>query len=307
MSVVCKKYTLADYDRVSRFFRELYLTSKNVPYWLPQRFEYAEYLVSPLNKDRGTLIDWKETIYLWEVDNSQIVGFLCSEDPDENIFISTLRDFNYLEKEMIEKGENIVRNLLQKQTIKIWCEEYNQLRQSFLLDKGYKKDAEVEYLNWKDLEEQIPVFEMPKGYVIHDMTDETGLDLQHKIDRLTGAFDSKTYPLEIYRIMQKGPSYQKNFDLYTTDSEGNVTSFCIVWYDKELNIGYFEPVATDANHRKKGLGRATLNIGLQRLKKKGAERAFVGSSGDLRKAFYNASGFTQRITIHPWVKELIPR
>jgi GNAT superfamily N-acetyltransferase len=133
---------------------------------------------------------------------------------------------------------------------------------------------------------------------------EDGLDLQHKIDRGTGAFDSATYPAWIYRRMQTGPSYRKDLDLYTTDSEGRVMSFCTIWYDRELNVGYFEPVGTDASARRRGVGRATLNAGLRRLKEAGADRAYVGSSGDNRWAFYNASGFPDSAAFHPWRREL---
>ena len=41
-----------------------------------------------------------------------------------------------------------------------------------------------------------------------------------------------------------------------------VTSFCIIRYDEELNIGYFEPIGTDVNHRRKGLGYARYMSGL---------------------------------------------
>jgi len=93
-------------------------------------------------------------------------------------------------------------------------------------------------------------------------------------------------------------------DLYSTDIDGNVSSFCIIWYDEELNIGYFEPVGTDANHRYRGLGKATLNAGLKCLMQAGASKAYVGSVGDDRRSFYNAAGFTNSVFFHPWMKEL---
>jgi GNAT superfamily N-acetyltransferase len=149
--------------------------------------------------------------------------------------------------------------------------------------------------------------QMPEGYCLHDMTSEEGLDLKQKIASMTGAFDSEPYPLDIYRNMQCAPSYRKEFDLYTTDSAGNISSFCIVWYDSELNLGYFEPVGTDFKHRRKGLGAATLNAGLIRLIKSGTGRAYVGSAGDDRRSFYGAAGFTESAAFYPWVKELRPR
>ena len=93
-------------------------------------------------------------------------------------------------------------------------------------------------------------------------------------------------------------------DIYSTDSDGNVTSFCIIWHDEKLNTGYFEPVGTDKNHRHKGLGKATLNAGLRHLMQAGVRKAYVGSSGDDWKALYYAAGFTHSVAFHPWMKEL---
>jgi hypothetical protein len=305
MIVACSRYNSNDYDRVFNFFRNLYRNSNNVPFWLPARWEYAEYFVSPLHKYRGTSIDWKETVYLWETDSGVITAVLCSEHPDDNIFINTLPEFKYLEEEMVSVAEEkIISKTLQKTRINIWCQNGDTYRESILRKRGYEKQNEVEYLNWRDLDKPLTEVKMPDGYTLHNMVNEEGIDLKHKIMQMTGAFNSETYPVEIYRNMQSSPSYRKKFDLYTTDNLGNVISFCIIWYDLELNIGYFEPVGTNAAQRRKGLGRATLNAGLNCLKQDGVSKAYVGSYGDDRMSFYNASGFTNRIAFHPWSKEL---
>jgi GNAT superfamily N-acetyltransferase len=305
MSISYRKYSLNDYDRAENFLRDLYHKSDVVPFWLPARWEYAEYLVSPLMKHRGLSIDWKETIYLWEANNGEIVAIVCSESPDENIFLHTKPEYRYLEEEMVGIAEEqVIRSVLKKAKIFVWCHNNDTYRQSILQKRGYVKQPFVEFLNWRDLKKQLPEIKMPDGYTIHCMVNEEGLDLQDKITRMTGAFDSETYPVEIYRNMQLGPSYKKEFDLYTTDRERNITSFCIIWYDEELNIGYFEPVGTDANHRRKGLGKATLNAGLQCLKQVGVDNAYVGASSEERRAFYKASGFTNYVSFHPWKKQL---
>lgn len=306
MNISSENYTPQDYDKVIAFFRELYSTSGDLPYWLPQRFEYTEFFVSYLNKYRGVEPDWKETIYLYQDETGKLVGLVCSENPDENMFLFALPGYKYLEKDMIVKAEQTVRDILKRSEIKIWCDDTDLIRIADLEKSGYKKcDAEVEYLNWMDLTRSIPEFKMPDGYTLHDMTDETNLDLQQKIDKITAAFDSETYPVPIYRNLQSGPSYRKDLDLYATGQDGTIATFCFVWADEELNIGYFEPVGTDARHRRKGLGRAILNVGLQRLKQAGVAKAFVGSYGDERMAFYDASGFTNRITLHPWLKYIV--
>lgn len=306
MTITYRKYEKKDYDSAINFFRRLYRASDKAPHWLPARFEYADYLVSPLHKQRGYPIDWKETIYLWETDSGELVGILCSEDPDKNIFIHTMPDSRNLEEEMIKVAEEqIIRQILKVSEIDIWCQEGDINREEILIKMGYRKKDEVDYLNWLDLSGDIPEVIMPSGYTLHDMVSEDDLDLQHKIDQNTKAFDSPTFPIEIYRNMQQGPSYRKEYDLYTMDIDSKITSNCNIWFDNELNIGYFEPVSTDSDHRRKGLGQATLNEGLKRLKQSGVIRAYVGSYGNDRKAFYNASGFTNSIAFYPWTKDII--
>ena len=96
-----RKYSVNDYNRALNFFRDLYRASNNVPFWLPSRWEYAEYLVSPLLKHRDSSIDWKETIYLWEIDTGEIAAILCSENPDENVFLHSKPEHRYLVDEMV--------------------------------------------------------------------------------------------------------------------------------------------------------------------------------------------------------------
>ncbi|MFC1978419.1 GNAT family N-acetyltransferase [Chloroflexota bacterium] len=303
-----RKYIVNDYDRVLNFFRDLYHVSDNVPFWLPSRWEYAEYLASPLHKYRGLSIDWKETIYLWEIGTGAIVAILCSENPDENIFLHTKPEFRYLEAEMVNVAEEqIICGTLNKSIINIWCQSGDSYRELLLQKRGYSKQTFVEYLNWRDLDEQLLDIKMPDGYTLHNMVSEEGLDLENKITRMTGAFDSEPYPVDIYRNMQCARSYRKEFDLYSTDSDGSVCSYCIIWYDEELNVGYFEPVGTDANHRGKGLGQATISAGLKCLMQAEVSKAYVGSAGDDRRSFYNASGFTNSVAFHPWRKELKKR
>ena len=70
----------------------------------------------------------------------------------------------------------------------------------------------MNYLNWRELDKELPEIRMPDGYTLNNMVNEESLDLQHKINRMTGAFDSKPYPAYIYRNMQCGHSYKKELD-----------------------------------------------------------------------------------------------
>jgi predicted N-acetyltransferase YhbS len=62
------------------------------------------------------------------------------------------------------------------------------------------------------------------------------------------------------------------------------------------HYAYVEPVATDPNYRRLGLGRAAVLEGVRRCGALGAALAYVGSD----QPFYQALGFTQAYVSQCW-------
>jgi predicted N-acetyltransferase YhbS len=72
-----------------------------------------------------------------------------------------------------------------------------------------------------------------------------------------------------------------------------------MWHDEHNRIAYIEPVATDPDYRRIGLGRAAALEGMRRRSALGADLAFVGSD----QPFYTAIGFARVFTANCWVKQ----
>jgi predicted N-acetyltransferase YhbS len=72
-----------------------------------------------------------------------------------------------------------------------------------------------------------------------------------------------------------------------------------MWYEPVYKIAYVEPVATDPDYRRMGLGRAAVMEGIRRCGVLGAGTACVGSS----RPFYLSMGFRQVYTISTWQRE----
>jgi len=68
---------------------------------------------------------------------------------------------------------------------------------------------------------------------------------------------------------------------------GEFVSYCGMWYDPACESALVEPVATDPDYRRRGLGRAAVLEGVRRCGLLGAKRAFVGSN----QKFYYKIGF----------------
>ena len=77
-------------------------------------------------------------------------------------------------------------------------------------------------------------------------------------------------------------------------------SFSGIWYVPESRIAYIEPVATDPDYRRMGLGKAAVLECIRRCKELGATVAFVESE----QQFYLDIGFELSFRRHMWSRSL---
>jgi mycothiol synthase len=75
-----------------------------------------------------------------------------------------------------------------------------------------------------------------------------------------------------------------------------------IWFDDVTRTAYIEPVATVPAHQRKGLGKAVLMEGLQRLKHMGCKVAFVGGYSQAANALYFSAMGPDHDISEPWEK-----
>ena len=85
---------------------------------------------------------------------------------------------------------------------------------------------------------------------------------------------------------------------------GEIASFCTIWFDDVNRIGAFEPVGTAPAHQRRGLGKAVIHEGLRRLRALGAVEACVGSESPETFTFYSAIGLISTGFTQAWEVEL---
>lgn len=81
--------------------------------------------------------------------------------------------------------------------------------------------------------------------------------------------------------------------------DGSFAAYCGMWYEARHRIAYVEPVCTDPDYRRMGLGVAVVLEGIRRCGAEGATVAFVGSE----QPFYLAMGFEKLFDIHLWTNQ----
>lgn len=298
-----RKYIKSDYEKIMNFLNEMYQEDNIQRCWLPTRWEYAEFFVSPLYNEDGDPL-WYGSIQVWE-DEGKIVGIAHVEDP-YNAFIQLRKEYVHLEKELIEWIEtNLGIKEDGKTKIKIWSNDNNKNRNQLLEGMGYQKSEDCSYWNRIKLTDKIGI-NLPDGYEIKSLEDD--ITYYEKFECFVKAFHpneevDKELPPSVIKLTEAN-LYQAKLDIVVQHKGETVCSVGTVWYDPINNYGMIEPVGTHASHQRKGLGKAIISECINRMVDIGAEYVYVESYGDKRYAFYSSVGFRLFDKDYYWTKEI---
>ena len=101
---------------------------------------------------------------------------------------------------------------------------------------------------------------------------------------------------ESYRQVMAAFPYRPDLDWVIEAPDGRLATNACLWLDEVHGAGLFEPVGTDADFRRLGLGQAVCLAALHALRAAGGRVALVGPRGDdaypAPRALYAGVGFT---------------
>lgn len=174
--------------------------------------------------------------------------------------------------------------------------EFRQLA----MDYGFTETDDLEYTSVMYRSSTPPEVKLPAGFSIVSMAEENDLN---KINRvLWRGFNRPGEPSEGAMAnrakSQSGPDFRKDITLAVKAPDGNFVSYCGMWYRKDLDYAIVEPVATDPDYRRQGLGKAVVLEGVRRCFAEGASTIYVGSG----QQFYQDIGFSLLSSTRKWVK-----
>lgn len=141
---------------------------------------------------------------------------------------------------------------------------------------------------------------LPEGYHITSMAETNDLKKYNQV--LWRGFNHEGVPpetdgmLQGRKLEQSGPHADMNLKIAVVAPNGDFVSYCGMWYLPGTDYALVEPVATDPDYRRQGLGRAAVLEGVSRCGQLGARMAFVGSS----QQFYYNIGFRPYSTDTWW-------
>jgi GNAT superfamily N-acetyltransferase len=297
-----------DYWRVRTFLREVFmLNHRRDVSWNVCRWDYWRWHgLENLEKYR-----LEEACYLWETATGEIAAVLNPENwGDVHMQLHPSFRTAELEEEMIATAEEHLALAVPggRWKLTIWAHAQDALRAEILARRGFRKVEGAEHQRRRSMQQPIPVGTPSAGYTIRTLGDADELPARSWAS--WKAFhpeepDQKYTGWEWYRNIQRAPLYRRDLDLVAVAPDGEIASFCTIWYDDENRMGLFEPVATLPNHLRRGLGAAEMSEGLHRLKRMGATLALVSSYSVPAGALYASLGFTEYDLYEPWVKEAL--
>jgi predicted N-acetyltransferase YhbS len=287
----------ADYEAVSAFLVRLYEPDNRDGNWLQPIWEYA-YTHPGFDEASAGRIG------IWE-DGGRIVGLATYESYLGEAFFSTRRDYVRLRPEMLRHAEEHLSACGGdgRRRLKVFVNDFDAAFEEIVAAQGYVKDPTSHRpMSQFTIPSPFPAISVPGGFKLKSLADDNDLRKVHRV--LHRGFDHPGEPpedgLEGRKRMQSGPSFRKDLAIVVEAPSGDFVSYCGLWFDPVNRFGYVEPVATDPDYRRRGLGRACVLEGIRRCGELGAAVAYVGTD----KPFYLSFGFRKLFTTNCWQKAL---
>jgi predicted N-acetyltransferase YhbS len=286
-----------DFKIIGDFLIQHYQPGNRDGNWFQPIWEYAH--SHPLLDETGL-----EKIGIWE-DSSGIVGVIHYESKLGEAFFEIRPGFTHLKPEMLDYAEKHLNgtNPAGKRFLRVYVNDFDAEFEALVQKRGYQRAVDYDRpMSQFSIPEPFPEIKLPDGFRLKSLQDENNIT---KIQRVMWrGFNHPGEPpeneIDGQWRMQSGPNFRKDINMVVEAPQGSFVAYCGMWYDPINQIAYVEPVATDPDFRRMGLGKAAVLEGIRRCGVLGATVAYVGS--DLE--FYRAIGFKKIFTSNCWVKSM---
>jgi GNAT superfamily N-acetyltransferase len=301
MTVQLRSYVRAqDYGCVSRFLIQHHQPGNRDGNWLEPAWEYMHYhpALEP---------EWLDRIGLWE-EAGRIVGVAHYEWHLGEAFFQFHPAHRHLRQEMLDYAETHLAGRREsdgrrylKAYINDWDHEFLALAQA----RGYVREPEEDRpMAHLAIPDPFPAIALPEGFGLTSLAEECDWAKVHRA--LWRGFNHEGEPpagqeeLDSRRDMFDTPRARRELKVAVRAPNGDFVAFCGAFYEPAGRFGYVEPVATDPDFRRMGLGRAAVMEGVRRCGALGATDAYVGSN----QPFYLSLGFQVIFTEQCWLRLL---
>ncbi len=299
MSVTVRSYDHArDYAAVNRFLIETYEPSDHLANWLQPRWEYMHHHPFIENVELAKIAVYEE--------GDRLVGLAHPEDKLTFIYFQRRSGFDHLIPMMLDYADEVFGGpslMLQRNIIGLFINDFDKTLEEAAAERGYRcLDGYHEGYSKHPLDQPLAKPDLPLGFRLQSLAEENDY---RRINRcLWRGFnhEGEIPPDEasVRSVAQGAPNFRKDHTIVAVEPGGSYVSYAGIWYVPENGIAYVEPVATDPDYRRMGLGAAAVVETLRRVQAEGADVAWVGSDQE----FYRAIGFDKKFQRNLWAKDL---
>lgn len=241
---------------------------------------------------------------LW-LEGEEIVGTVHFEHRMGILYLQLDPALRRLKREMLEFAiENLAGGFKVGRAVHVYIDdddaEWGEIAVSLGFEKLGREYAEVTTrLDAAVLPAASPV---PEGFEIIGLDEDDDPRKVHRV--MHRGFNHEGEPpedeLDERRRKLSAPSLRKDLTVVARAPDGAFVSFCGMWIDAANRVAMVEPVATDPDYRRMGLGTAVVLEGIRRCTAEGATVAYVGSN----QPFYQLMGFETAYVQGLWRKVL---
>jgi GNAT superfamily N-acetyltransferase len=187
-------------------------------------------------------------------------------------------------------------NVLGLKAVEVLARDDDRELRSLLAGAGFAADDERSGITWMNAQDRPNVADLPEGFALVDRGQAK--TSPHPMRRRSGEGVEA-------RLMQCS-LYDPGLDLAVEAADGQVAGYALFWFDPVTEVGLVEPMRVEDAYQRRGLARALLTAGLDRLANRGARRLKVGYATDIARALYVGAGFrvTSTTTSHKRVPDV---
>ncbi|MEI7847997.1 MAG: GNAT family N-acetyltransferase [Chloroflexota bacterium] len=299
MSIIFRHYkSLKDYQDVNDFLIAYHRPKNDDGNWLQPAWEY---MFAHPYLDRTSL----EKIGIWEK-HGAIVGVAHYESRLGEVFFEFHPNYRHLKVEMLDYAERNLAETSQngQKILHAFINDMDGEFTSLVKERGYdKKDEESRVMCQFVLPDPFPPITLPKGFGLTSLAEECDWKKVHRV--IWRGFNHEGEPptgdeaLQERRVLFDTPTARRDLKIAVRAPNGNFVAFCGMFHESKNQFAYVEPVATDPDYRRMGLGKAAVLVGIRRCGLLGATVAYVGN--DL--PIYRAIGFKNLYISQCWEKK----
>lgn len=298
MTIAFRRYNhLDDYKRIDAFLVQHYQLDNADGNWLEPAWEYMH---SHPYLDQSSL----GKIGVWE-EGDKVVAIANYESCLGEAFFEFHPDYKHLKNDMLDYAENNLYTISKdgRKFLHAFINDTDKDFISLVKARGYEKnDAESRVMCQFVIPNPFPAITLPEGFRLTSLAEDCDWAKVQRV--IWRGFNHAGEPpdgedeLESRRKMFDTPSARRDLKIAVEAPNGNFVAFCGMFYESTNRFAYVEPVATDPDYRRMGLGKAVVLEGIRRCKDFGATVAYVGN--DL--PIYQTIGFKKIYISECWLK-----